>query len=144
MGHTAVYNKEEHAIYIFGGQQEHLSGSGGMVRDFKNDLWKMCLNTGKYERQDMAKMSAVSRRMHSAGFMISQYFFLIGGKSEVGKTLNDILVMDTKQKSGKIITSEINPSLKFLKPVCQSTCCAAYFTSRYDNEGFNIVLDKVC
>ena len=66
----------------------------------------------------MARMSAVSRRMHSTGFIISQYFFLIGGKSEVGKTLNDILVMDLKQKSGKIITSETNTSLKFLKPVC--------------------------
>ena len=66
----------------------------------------------------MAKMSAVSRRMHSVGFMISQYFFLVGGKSEVGKTLNDILVFDVKQKSGKIITSENNASLKFLKPVC--------------------------
>ena len=56
--------------------------------------------------------------MHSTGFNISQYFFIIAGKSEIGKTLNDILMLDLKQKSCKMITSETNESLKFLKPVC--------------------------
>ena len=80
LGHIATYNKQDNAIYIFGGQQELLGAHGTTaVRDLQNDMWKLELNTGKYEKLELLNNSAISRRIYSTGFIISQYFFIIGG-----------------------------------------------------------------
>ena len=103
----------------------------------------MCLITGKYEKVMMSHMASVARRIYSTGFMISQYFFAIGGLSVDGDCLNDILQLDTEKKMCRQITKESNKSLRLLKPLCSSACVAAFYSSRYDAEGVNLSLDRV-
>ena len=140
-----MYYKKENAIYIFGGQQELLgtAGSTNSVRDLQNDFWKIELNTGLYERVEL-ECGAIARRIYSTGFMISQYFFIMGGMSIDGVCLNDVLMFDIERKKGKILDQELNRSLHLLKPLCSSACVSAYFSSRYDTEGVNLDLEKVC
>ena len=105
LGHTAMYNKQDNAVYIFGGQQELLGASGATnsVRDLQNDLWKLELNTGLYEKVDLPNSGAIARRIYATGFMISQYFFILGGMGFDGVCLNDVLMFDTERKSCKIL-----------------------------------------
>ena len=89
-------------------------------------------------------MAAVSRRIYTTSFMISQYFFSIGGLSINGECLNDILMLDTVQKRCSSITSESNKSMKHLRKLCSSACVPAFYSSRYDQTGINLSLEKVC
>ena len=113
------------------------------MRDLQNDLWKLCLHTGKHEKNLMSNMIGVARRIYSTGFIISQYFFAIGGISLEGKCLAEILMMNTDTNSARRITKENNKSIKNLKALCSSACVGAFYASRYDTEGVNLSLDQV-
>ena len=91
----------------------------------------------------MSHMAQVSRRVYSTGFMISQYFFAIGGLSINGECLDDILMMDTHNKVCRAVTRENNKTLKHLRPLCSSACIPAFYSSRYSHEGVSLSLDKV-
>ena len=104
---------------------------------------RLCLNTGKYEKVLMSHMAGVSRRIYSTGFIMSQYCFAIGGLSIEGECLNDILQMDTQKKMCRTITRETNKTLRNLKPLCSAACVPAFYSSRYDEEGVNLSLDRV-
>ena len=113
------------------------------MRDLQNDLMKLDLTTGKYEKMMMSHMAGVARRLYSCGFVISQFCFVIGGLSVDGNVLDDVLMLDTQQKMCRAITQETNKSLRHLKPLCSSACVAAFYSSRYDEEGVNLSLDRV-
>ena len=91
----------------------------------------------------MSHMAGVARRIYPTGFMISQFFFAIGGLSIDGKCLNDILMMDVQHKMCRMITKENNRSLQHLKPLCSSACVPAFYASRYDDNGISITLERV-
>ena len=97
-GHSAAYAKDENVIYIFAGQQEHVGGKTTSARDFQNDLWRLCLSTGKYERQMISHMMGLSRRIYCTSFIISQFIFAVGGLSVDGNCLSEILMIDTERK----------------------------------------------
>ena len=71
MGHSAQYAKQDNAIYIFGGQQDREGGQAGTVRDFQNDVMKLDLGTGKYEKLMMSHMAGIARRVYTTSLMIS-------------------------------------------------------------------------
>ena len=142
LGHSAKYSQTDNSIYVFGGQQER-EGGAGTVRDFQNDLWKLCLSTGKYDRVMISHMAQVARRIYTTSFMISQYFFAIGGLSINGECLDDILMLDTVQKKCSTIVRETNKSMKHLRKLCSSACVPAFYASRYDETGVNLSLEKV-
>ena len=105
LGHTAMYRKDDNSIYIFGGQQELLgaAGSTNSVRDLQNDLWRLELNTGLYEKVDLQNSGAIPRRIYATGFIISQYFFIMGGMGIDGACLNDVLMFDTERRKCKVL-----------------------------------------
>ena len=76
--------------------------------------------------------------------MISQYFFAIGGLSINGECLDDILMLDTINKKCCSITKDTNRSMRHLRRLCSSACVPAFYSSRYDQTGINLSLEKVC
>jgi hypothetical protein len=104
---------------------------------------KLCLHTGKYEKMMMSHMAGVARRIYSTGFIISQFCFAIGGLSINGECLADVLQLDTINKKCRSMTKESNRSMRNLKAVCSAACVPAFYSSRYDDEGVNLSLDRV-
>ena len=104
---------------------------------------RLDLNTGLYEKMIMSHMTGVSRRIYATGFIIGKYIFAIGGLSMNGNCLNDILQLDIQQKMCRTITKETNKTVRHLKPMCSSACVAAFYSSRYDDKGINLTIDRV-
>lgn len=75
----------------------------------------------------MSQMAGLSRRIYSTSFIISQFFFAIGGINVEGKCLAEIVVMDTERKICRTLTNETNKTLKYLKPLCSSACVGAFY-----------------
>ena len=42
-----------------------------------------------------------------------------------------------------MITKEQSKSIRYLKPLCSSACVAAFYSSRYDNDGTYVSIDSV-
>jgi len=51
--------------------------------------------------------------------------------------------MDTETKKCQIINNQTNKSFRNLKPLCSSACVAAFYASRYDEEGVSLSLDAI-
>lgn len=88
-------------------------------------------------------MAGVARRIYATGFIISQFCFAIGGLSINGECLDDILQLDTQNKRCRAITIETSKTMRHLKAMCSSACVPAFYSSRYDEEGVNLSLDRV-
>ena len=56
-----------------------------------------------YEKVDLPNSGAIARRIYATGFMISQYFFIMGGMGNGGECLNDVLMFNTERKTCKIL-----------------------------------------
>ena len=104
---------------------------------------RLDLNSGCYEKVMMSHMAGVQRRIYPTGFIIGKYVYAIGGLSINGECLADILQMDTQMKKCRTITKETLKSLRHLRPLCSSACVAAFYSSRYDDKGINLSLDRV-
>ena len=96
-----------------------------------------------YERVLVSRLAGVTRRIYTTGFIVSHYFFAIGGIDVNGQCLSEILRIDTEHKNCTAITRETNKSLKMLKSLCSSACVPAFYASRYDETGINLDLNKV-
>ena len=142
LGHSAFYDNEANAIFVFGGQQEGIGGPKA-AREFQNDLWKLCLKSGKYDRIYISNLAGVSRRIYCTGFILSKYIFLVGGLDVDGKCLREILMIDTEGKFCRTVTTQNNKTLQVLQPLCSSACVPAFYASRYDSEGINLCVDRV-
>ena len=104
---------------------------------------RLDLTSGYYEKVMMSHMAGVSRRIYPTGFIIGKYVYAIGGLSINGECLADILQMDTQQKMCRTITRDSMKSMRHLRPLCSSACVAAFYSSRYDDRGINLSLDRV-
>ena len=142
-GHLAVYSKSDNSIYVFAGQQEREGANKGTCRDLTNDLVRLDLGTGIYDKVPMSGMGSIKRRIYSTGFIIGKYIFTIGGQSYDGKCLDEILQLDLKEKKCSLLTRETNKSLRFLKPICSSACVAAFYSSRFDETGLNLSIERI-
>lgn len=91
----------------------------------------------------MSHMAGLSRRIYCASFIISQFFFAIGGINVEGKCLSEIVMMDTERKFCRTLNNETNKTMKYLKPLCSSACVGAFYQSRYDQSGVALSMDKV-
>ena len=141
VGHTACYYKDHNAVYIFGGQQERSGNANMNLRDMQNDLWRFSLSSGNASKIYVQNLSQLSRRMFMCSFIVSQFFFNIGGVSASGEIIPEIVMIDLEKNVCKPITKETNKTMRLLKPLSSMSCVGAFYSSRYSSDGIELDLD---
>ena len=113
------------------------------LRDMQNDLWRFSLSSGNSSKIYCQNLSQLSRRMFSTGFLISQFFFSVGGISSSGETIPEITMIDLEKHVCKTLTKESNKSMRLLKPLSCMSCVDAFYSSRYSKDEISLDLDQV-
>lgn len=76
-------------------------------------------------------------------FLISEYFFSVGGVTSSGEIVQEIVMIDLEKQVSKCITKETNKSMRLLKPLSSMSCVGAFYASRYSEDGISLDLDQV-
>lgn len=136
-GHTAVFSKRFMSIFLFAGRQER-EGNNLVSKDILNDIYRIDLIQGSFQKMPLTNQSLLQKRTHACGFMVSEFFFAVGGFNVNGDCLGEIVMMDVQKQITTKFNRDTHPqALHQFKPLGAYQCVAAFYGSRYSNSGID-------
>ena len=96
-GHTVAYSNYLKSIILFGGMNS-TRNNDLFIYNLKNKNWQKFETTGKIPQ----------KRCYQKGFVDNEYFFIYSGQGDKNRSLNDIYVLDLKNKKWYKIENENN------------------------------------